>query len=1244
MRSSLSKFISNRRRKEKYTADQDELAAKIDYFFEQVGMSPLLKGNPGELAKYAYIPLRIMPSSDSKLYLTPGSKSYLTKSFDEGFVIDRNGRIMVLENRSLPTMLIPSANKHGANLVEQKINSLPRLLTATAQFWTLSNGVLTNVAYPDLYIDAETTPANNVKVVVKSRKSTDPRVVKQWNLVPFDGSAVEDQLAKTTDKAVKAQAKPSSPQEAAEQLKALATTTTLIDMDQLYREIRAQGDLNSKQDLTLSDLSKAFSAEKQLNVTQGNDIAAIQKSLTAQNQSIAALQDQLKKLQSTATPIPAKTTTATKTTTAAAPQTTPAKTTTQQQTPPAYTNTLNLWVGKPFRILNTKNKSYCLDSNYKQNGGGEFHLWTVVDGLQRNQIWTADASNRLISWENRNSIIYAASNPTIIGIAGNAKASTPSARWILDSDGTIRSEADPAKVFTVAKHANGSKLTLAADVKSDFQHWTLQEVAMPAHYKLSGNLFVAGEPNNDIKNFKNFIDKEFIISCVYNPEFIVHAMNVQNGKGGDLKNDLVGLWTPHNCNHTNIRWVVDKYGRILLASNKAWCLYAQKPSTTCNIILKKVADLQPGDMCQYWQLDDKLIRNFGNLAFGMNVNGGVGAIKNNATLLCYKLSSAGNEQFAVNEYVYDASKCCLMFNNKYIKNGLFTETNISNADRFSVVSASKPNFTVKIKSLRDNKYICAEDDKKTININRDAASTWETFLILPSYNGYVLKTVHNTYVAINDKGALVQVASVQNATPIKKVNVEKYTYRPFRPGLKPAFTPSPKKSLVESFTAFFTPKHTKECAGILGGVDTTVTNTDTTVNTTTNNSVYNAVVNNKDLYTEMRTNIEKANEIVNQAKNEINKKTEAAAKAESKQSNKMTGKSFSVKNSSNVSFSLSNKSKVAIQLMVYAECISQLDSKKYNKAMIADMVGMTASSDTLNTAAQKADAEATAKTSATVDTGIEKYVIEKMPSLFGVDTTVTNTKTTVNNESNTSVSNITSNDTTERQIQDYCEHLSESTKNIDENVQNLAANLAAVAKVDQSNEFSYEEVEIDNAHDVNIDMLNESDQQLIMEYKELMNQIAQAVSESEIADTTTVSGDMTSKTQNDSSQEGTAKTTSDVSTDVTTKVSNTTGIIIAVVIGIVVLIIVIVYAYKRLRSPTPEPSTEPISDLTYDTDFSDDTYTPAEEPLQEQADALVEKPISTEPQTDTQTEEPIMTAKTPKQDSTTPSYPEIDTF
>lgn len=140
------------------------------------------------------------------------------------------------------------------------------------------------------------------------------------------------------------------------------------------------------------------------------------------------------------------------------------------------------YIGRPFKLLNVGNNGFVMDSRGRQHGGGDFGIWSTKDhGAPANIQWWVDSDGHLISWDNKNSIVYQANSsngtkPTIIGKAENAsKADSDGSKWYLDFDGHIGSflTCCSKKVMGVTSrnYADGTSIVLWDNDNDANQKW-----------------------------------------------------------------------------------------------------------------------------------------------------------------------------------------------------------------------------------------------------------------------------------------------------------------------------------------------------------------------------------------------------------------------------------------------------------------------------------------------------------------------------------------------------------------------------------------------------------------------------------------------------------------------------------------------------------------------------------------------------------------------------------------------------
>ena len=175
----------------------------------------------------------------------------------------------------------------------------------------------------------------------------------------------------------------------------------------------------------------------------------------------------------------------------------------------------NALIDKPFVIKSRGNAKFLIDTEGKQNGGGPIKIYERASNFHVNQTWTVDKEGHLISWQNRNSILYVENTrngvrPTFIGIKGNeAKANSTQAKWRLNDDNVIVSLSNPNQVFDIAgaTYANNSAVHLWASHGGNNQKWDIE--------------ILEQKTNLPISKETNLIGKKF---------YLVHDRTDSNGK------------------------------------------------------------------------------------------------------------------------------------------------------------------------------------------------------------------------------------------------------------------------------------------------------------------------------------------------------------------------------------------------------------------------------------------------------------------------------------------------------------------------------------------------------------------------------------------------------------------------------------------------------------------------------------------------------------------------------------------
>jgi hypothetical protein len=117
----------------------------------------------------------------------------------------------------------------------------------------------------------------------------------------------------------------------------------------------------------------------------------------------------------------------------------------------------------------------------------------------------------------------------------------------------------------------------------------------------------------------------------------------------------------------------------------------------------------------------------------------------------------------------------------------------------------------------------------------------------------------------------------------------------------------------------------------------------------------------------------------------------------------------------------------------------------------------------------------------------------------------------------------------------------QDTENIEENKKNLCANLATAAQSAQSNILEFEEIKIINSKDVNITMLNASDQEVVVEYENFMHDIQKRMNDSGITSNNAYTGSNASNTTNENINKTDISSANTLKTDTTTDLAATTS-------------------------------------------------------------------------------------------------------
>ena len=376
-------------------------------------------------------------------------------------------------------------------------------------------------------------------------------------------------------------------------------------------------------------------------------------------------------------------------------------------------------------------------------------------------------------------------------------------------------------------------------------------------------------------------------------------------------------------------------------------------------------------------------------------------------------------------------------------------------------------------------------------------------------------------------------------------------------------------------------------ASINGNIDLTTNTTEITQIQT------NRIMNNSELYNEIKTSYEKAFEVVNKVRNEINMANEAMAKAETTQSNKVGKIDLSNMTNSNISISQKNKAEQNVSLIASVQALTDLEATNTQKAIIADMVGLTQSADNKQTA----DNTGTQDSSAVNDTlnktdqkasftflpsftnqYLEKFGLRKTFSsgykmkkegfnllkkyvfretaLFGANINIDVSNTVNDNKMYQSVENWNETNTKNTNIQEYASSLTEKTENVDENIQNLQNNMAAAAEASQSNEL--EELIGDGASGINynLEQSNELSQAVTQEYGNFMETVKKTMNDSSLDSTST--SDIGQTTTNDQTSKNTSDQTAKVDNKTTNESSQSAGSASIIMIIVIVIVLVVV--------------------------------------------------------------------------------------
>lgn len=269
----------------------------------------------------------------------------------------------------------------------------------------------------------------------------------------------------------------------------------------------------------------------------------------------------------------------------------------------------NSLIGKPFVIKSRGNSKFLIDSDGKQNGGGLIKLYERASNFHVNQTWTVDKEGHIISWQNRNSILYVETTrngvrPLIIGMNGNdVKTNSSQSKWRLNDDNVIESLSNPNQVLDIsgANYANNSVVHLWAKHNGNNQKWDIEILEQKTNLALSKETNLVGkkfylvhdrtDANGKMYAFDNrgkvvagtefymyewtkgnanqlfTINEQGQIKCI-NGNMV---LDVQNGK---IENGSKLIeWTPHDG--ANQQWGYDvQRHNLYINSNKSFCVNA----------------------------------------------------------------------------------------------------------------------------------------------------------------------------------------------------------------------------------------------------------------------------------------------------------------------------------------------------------------------------------------------------------------------------------------------------------------------------------------------------------------------------------------------------------------------------------------------------------------------------------------------------------------------------------------------
>lgn len=373
-------------------------------------------------------------------------------------------------------------------------------------------------------------------------------------------------------------------------------------------------------------------------------------------------------------------------------------------------------------------------------------------------------------------------------------------------------------------------------------------------------------------------------------------------------------------------------------------------------------------------------------------------------------------------------------------------------------------------------------------------------------------------------------------------------------------------------------------------VNTTVNNNTTNVNHTnvkTNSNEKQDIENNtnQNIYNQVNSAFNQSTDVLNKMVSSINQANTAMNKATGNQTNKMGMIEIINDEGSTVMVSQKNVVTQRACLTAAVQSITDLKCDATQKAIIADMVGLTAKQSTDQANAAAASQSTRAQNAASATQLAQSFVssifyhqgtvpFEKFCENFRLkegavfNTNVTANTTVNNNTYNYNDTNITNNINKElklrnnqnycnQSVQNYMTNLSNKAHNIQELSQNLSNNIIQAAEANQLNEIAGIKLINSKGTTVMLDQTNELAQELSTEFTNFVSSAALILSKGDTAvdKKSTNDQETTAKSSNSSNTSQSDDITNDVKVDQTASgaISSMTGPIIGIVIAIVVV-------------------------------------------------------------------------------------------